>query len=196
MAEIIVDGTGRGYSWEVDVRNHAHVQSFTEESSVLEMLKTGGGYVLSTGQISVTSGASAIMFLKNGTINTYLIDALRVAAGVATSSNIKIEVLRNPTAGTIVSAASNVTGNGNTNFGSSNTLGDSFLAYKGANGNTFTDGTVIHEGLLTPAKQGDFDLKIGLFPGTSMGLRFTVTESMVVAARVDLTIINSDIFDI
>ena len=45
MAEIIVDGTGRGYSWGVDVRNHAHVQSFTEESSVFEMLKTGGGYV-------------------------------------------------------------------------------------------------------------------------------------------------------
>jgi hypothetical protein len=87
MAEIIVDGTGRGYSWEVDERNHAHVQSFSEDSSVFEMLKTGGGYVLSTGQISVTSGVSAIMYLKNGTMNTYLIDALRVSAGVATASN-------------------------------------------------------------------------------------------------------------
>jgi hypothetical protein len=95
-----------------------------------------------------------------------------------------------------VSGASAVIGNGNLNFGSSNTLGDNFLAYKGADGNTFTDGTVIHEGLLTTAKQGNFGLKIGLFPGNSMGLRFTVTESMVVAARVDLTLVNTAIFDI
>ena len=51
----------------------------------------------------------------------------------------EIKIVRNPTAGTLIDGATAVDMNQNRNFGSNNTLADS-LAYKGAEGNTVTDG--------------------------------------------------------
>ncbi len=58
--------------------------------------------------------------------------------GTATEM-VKITVVRNPTAGTIVDNATAVDINSNRNYGSSLTLSDS-LAYKGATSETMTDG--------------------------------------------------------
>ena len=109
MAEIIQDGTGSGNTLEIDSNNHAHVMGFNEDYETYEMMK-GGGYSISTGAISVTSGTSAVLFIKNGSSENYLINALRGSFGIGTSSNIKVEIIKNPTSGTIVDNASAVAG--------------------------------------------------------------------------------------
>ena len=78
---------------------------------------------------------------KNQEDEDLFIDAIAVGLTNGTESDIqKITVIRNPTAGTIVSSARTADMVINRNFGSAKQLDDS-LAYKGADGETFTDGT-------------------------------------------------------
>ncbi len=140
---IIEDGTGTGNNTRVDKNNRAHVRSVTTSENE-SANKAGRAYNINTGAITLTSGSeSAIMYVKNNESTDLHVTSIAVGLGPSTggdSSEIPtITVVRNPTAGTVVSDASAVSINSNRNYGSSDTL--TADAYKGAEGKTLTNGT-------------------------------------------------------
>lgn len=137
---IIKDGTGTGKTARIDNTNKMDVHSVTYTEAV-EAAENGDAYNINTGTIALTtSTASGVIYLKNNEDRDLVIDSIEVgigSAGTVTDSSI-VTLIRNPTTGTLISNANAVDMNENRNFGSSKTL----IAdvYKGAEGNTVTDG--------------------------------------------------------
>lgn len=135
----IKDGTGAGYLAQVTSDNRLSVRSVSETVIGYETLN-GNAYNINTGEISI-SADSALLYFKNNEDEDFYVAFIAVGFTDGSASDIqKVTVLRNPTAGTIVSGASVADMIVNRNFGSAKTLQNS-LIYKGASGNTFTDGT-------------------------------------------------------
>lgn len=137
---IIEDGTGSGYKQKINANNRAYVNAI-QESDEQAAVQRGDAYNINTGEISLTStSASGILYIKNNETQDLVIHsiAVGVSSGGTTNDSTRVQVIRNPTAGTLISGASSVGQNANRNFGSSKTL--TVDAYKGAEGNTVTDG--------------------------------------------------------
>ncbi len=144
MSVIISDGTGSGHKAKVDSENKLYTLSTTETASLAATL-AGDAYNLNTGEITLTSSAvSGVLYFKNLEDQDFIVEALAVGVGSAgtTTDVSKITLIRNPTAGTLISSATAVDMSQNRNFSVSNTLASS-LAYKGAEGSTVTDGAPI-----------------------------------------------------
>lgn len=110
----------------------------------------GNAWNLNTGVISLTNASeSAVMYLKNNSSTPFFISSL--AFGIDTldapTARSLITLVRNPTGGTIVSAANNASMIQNRDFGSNKLFnGD---VYKGAQGSTVTGGNdiaIFHSG--------------------------------------------------
>jgi hypothetical protein len=137
-----------GTSAKVDSSNRLHTKSVTQTEEQSQA-NEGYTYNINTGTINLTSAnKSAVLYLKNNSTKDLKITTVGYLFGNSTSGSgdLALEILRNPTGGTIVSGASDVTVNINKNFGSPRTL----LAdvYKGAEGNTLTGGEVALPSLL------------------------------------------------
>jgi hypothetical protein len=181
MPQQILDGTGDGYLAKVTSGNRLLTSSITLEQSSSASF-TGDAYNANTGIINLTSAdKSAVFYMKNNeNDNDIVIDALFYLIGNSTggSGDMLITVLRNPTAGTIVSNASDMEMSGvNRNFGSAKTITGDF--YKGAEGNTFTNGNKIIESIFN---QSATRAAIGvgaiiLTPGSSIGIDITPATS-------------------
>lgn len=152
--EQIQDGTGRGYLGKVDSKNRLHVRSIATQS---EENASGDGlaYNVNTGIITLTNASTknAVMYIKNNEdYNLVIIQLIyQTGASASGSGNILVDVIRNPTAGTIISGATAVEMSSNRNFGSSRVL--AATAYKGATGLTITDGSKFFETILATATQ-------------------------------------------
>jgi len=154
MAEIIQDGTGKSYATKVDIDGRLHVDSITTDREAYSSQK-GYSFNINTGLITLTNAATdnGVLYVKNNEDYNLVITNLFYQTGASTggSGNIIVSLYRNPTTGTLISGASAVEININRNFGSSRTL--SVLAYKGATGNTITDGSKALESILATATQ-------------------------------------------
>ena len=142
MSFTIKDGAGTGNVAKVDSNNRLHAESVSQAINE-KATEDGDSYNINTGLITLTSAnESACLYFKNNEEQDFHVNTIVVFFGASTSGTGEgtWRVKRNPTAGTIVSGATNVDINSNRNFGSSKTLQDS-LAYKGAEANTMTDGT-------------------------------------------------------
>ena len=143
MSNIIQDGTGASYGAKVDSNNRLYTQSITEAMSS-HAGELGRKFNINTGDITLTSSAeTTVLYVKNNETYDYIVENLIYNLGNTTggSGDIKLDLIRNPTAGAIVSNANAVDINSNQNFGSTITF--SSLAYKGATGEAvFSDGTV------------------------------------------------------
>jgi len=140
MSETIKDGSS-GNIAKVDTRNRLHTDALIKTSSENENI-VGNAYNINSGTINLTTATvSAILYLKNNEDRDLIIKRIFYIIGASTggAGDIDITALRNPTAGTIVSGATDVDINSNRNNGSSKTI--TVDAFKGAEGNTFTDGT-------------------------------------------------------
>jgi len=173
MAETIRDGTGGGYVAKVDSSNRLHTNAVTLNEQE-EALKIGDAYNINTGIITLTNDSDTpILYVKNNNGSAMHIKTIAVGVGATTGgSGINtITVIRNPTAGTIISGATNVDINSNRNYASSNTLSD-VLAYKGATGNTMTDGD--DHIIFFQGNNGRLFAGIEEYipKGTSMGIKF------------------------
>lgn len=139
---IIKDGTGSGKLQKVDANNRAHgfVVSISEGK---QALVDGDAYNWNTGNITLTSAAdTSVIYLKNNETRDLIIDAIALGfksdtSGAATDM-IEITIVRNPTAGDIITNANDVDLNQNRDFASSNTF--TGLVYKGATGETLLSG--------------------------------------------------------
>lgn len=142
MAEQLLDGSGSGNRAKINANQRLYTQTVSI-SEDYQATKKGRSYNINTGVITLTDSVDTpVMYVKNNENEDLHITAIAVGLGPSTGGSggiPKITVLRNPTAGTIVDNATAVDINSNRNYGSSQTLDAD--AYKGATGNTMTDGT-------------------------------------------------------
>jgi hypothetical protein len=165
----IDDGKGSGKQAQVDSNNRLRVQSVTldEQKNATD---EGDSYNINTGEISI-SAESAILYMKNNEDNPFIVDSIALGVGTGTTSDIgELYLVKNPTGGSIVSNASAVDMNENRNFGSSNVI--TADTYKGASGNTFSDGSDM--ALFYQGSSGRLFANIGieLTKGDSVGFRY------------------------
>jgi hypothetical protein len=143
MAEMLRDGTGKGFLGKINGNNRLYTQAVIV-SEDQQATKKGRSYNLNTGVITLTNSADTpVMYVKNNESIPLHITAIAVGLGPSTDGSggiPKITVVRNPTAGTIIDTTpTDIDINSNRNFSSSSTL--NITAYKGATGDTMTDGT-------------------------------------------------------
>lgn len=169
---IIEDGNGTSTQAKVNKKSRLYTFSVTEEKS-RNATSDGRSYNINSGSIELTSAnESGVFYIKNNENNDLHIDTVVVICGASTggasTDDVIVEIIRNPTAGTLISGASAVSVNANRNFGSSSTL--TVDAYKGAEANTVTDGDLYILSLLQPASRVPFDIDALLPKGSSLAV--------------------------
>lgn len=179
MTYSILDGTGGGTSAKVDKDNRLHTYSVSE-STEQALAQQGRSFNFNTGNISLTTAnESAVAYFKNNGDNDVHVTSIGYLLGNSTggSGDLEAHVLRNPTTGTIVSNAADVPVLVNKNFGSTNQL--TANAYKGAEGNTLTDGSDAYYSLIPGAARA-YIINTGdlVIPkGQSIGVTITPQSS-------------------
>ena len=173
----INDGAGFGYSAAV-LSNHRLLVDSDSREAITTASLNGQAFRFVTGLITLTSAsASAVMYLKNNEVDNLVLSEIVVRMNQSTggASGVGLwEVLRNPTAGTIISGAVVLASRLNTNFGSTATI--SVDGFKGTEGNTFTDGAIYDSinGLAVPQRAFLIETAGIVVPrGASIGIRYT-----------------------
>lgn len=175
MAEEIIDGTGSGKRLRIDPNNQAHTVSITE-TATQDAVGKGNAYNINTGTIGLTSStASGVFYFKNdeAPVNGeagFIVDAIAIGIdnqGTQAGACI-ITVVRNPTS---VSFSTDVDMNQNRNFGSSNTLSTTTLAYKGAEGATITGGDDIAIFYQNTGTRGYYSIDFEIPKGNSIAVK-------------------------
>lgn len=142
---IIEDGTGNGRCVRVDDDNRLHVKALRLPEG-LDAVVRANLFHVTTGIINLTSATeSALLYLKSTDTQSPLVIArVTVTSGLSTGGTnaLRYRVVRNPTAGTLISGGSALTFV-NQNFSSS--LVPSATALKGAQGSTVTDGVNLED---------------------------------------------------
>lgn len=179
MSIQIQDGTGSGYRAQVTSENKLQAQAIVETQADHHS-ERGKRFNINTGDITLTGNAttSAVFYFKNNEDEDFHITTVIYNLGTSTggSGDSVIEIIRNPTAGTLVSNALAVAIDSNFNFGSAVDL--SATAYKGAEGYTLTDGTTFAS--TRASSGGRIALTIGeiIIPkGSSFGIKYTTQAS-------------------
>jgi len=151
MSTIIEDGTGTGKKLAINGRNEAKTFAVTESESQAATL-LGFSHNINTGDIiSLTAGDASILYFKNDEDVDIVIE--KVCVGIRGFTGLTdravVTIIRNPTAGDIISDATAVSMNQNRNFGSSKSLKSTTLTYKGKAAGTITGGNDIIQRYLT-----------------------------------------------
>lgn len=202
MAEELISAGIKKNGMIIDDEGRAHVHNHSE-SYKNHRGEQGYAFNVNTGSIALTGSASAtsVFYVKNNETQTMVIPKLVYIIGNSTSGagDMTIKVIRNPTAGTLVSNATRVSIESNRNFGSANTLESSDI-YKGTNGATITDGSdsifTIYSGA---GFRGAIDVGDIVLPkGSSLAVEITTQTSnsamnVAVAAEVYLRPVKSDV---
>jgi hypothetical protein len=178
---IIENGVGNGSKALVDGNNQLHTFSVSE-TEAQSAVEQGNAYNINTGWIGLTSATeSAVLYFKNdeSPVNgesAVSIDA--IAIGIddegTTTGMSTITLVRNPTAASFSTA---VDMNQNRNFGSSNTLASTTLAYKGAEAATLTGGNDIAIFAMNPGNRLYAPIDFILEKGSSLGIKIDTDTS-------------------
>ncbi len=143
MSFTIRDGIGSGKEAKVNNNNRLSTTSITESEADFAT-EEGTRYNLNTGTITLTdANNTTVFYLKNNEDSDLIVTALIYNLGNSTggSGDLTIDVVRNPTAGDIVTNANTVDIIQNQNHGSTRAL--SADVYKGATAEALiTDGAV------------------------------------------------------
>ncbi len=174
---ILNDGSGTGVSASVLGNRRLLVDADSHES-IITASSEGKAFHFGTGLITLTSAAaSGLFYFKNNEVQNFIIaeTTLRLNQSTGGASGVGLlEIIRNPTTGTLISTATAPTIRLNTNFGSTFTiLAD---AFKGAEGLTVTDGLTYGtiNGIVVP-QRATIDDTIGIVipRGASIAFRYT-----------------------
>jgi hypothetical protein len=146
----------------------------------------GKAYNINTGTIALTGTSdSGLIYFKNDESpdngeSDYVITAIAVGLGTRSATvtdSAVVTVLRNPTGGTLVDAATDCDMISNANFGSSTSLSSTTLAYKAtASGQTLTGGTE-HALLYMTDGRLYANLTIEMPRGSSLGVKIDLNTS-------------------
>ncbi len=175
MAEQIIDGTGTGN--RVGVNSNKQMKTFAvSQTENQQATKKGNSYNINTGIIGLTSTTeSGVMYFKNDEppVNgesSFVIDALAIGIdnqGTQAGACI-ITLVKNPTS---VSFSTAVDMKENRNFGSSNELSTTTLAYKGAEGATVTGGDDIAIFFQNAGTRGYYSIDMEIPKGSSIAVK-------------------------
>jgi hypothetical protein len=149
MAEEIIDGTGTGNKVNVDENNQLHTFSVVEDEQ-RQATGLGNEYNINSGTINLSTNSSTrntILYFKNDEDGPFLVTAIAVGLGTRSatvSDAANVWIVRNPETGTTITNAVAADMKSNTNFGSSQTLKTTSLAYKGADSDGATSGGTDH----------------------------------------------------
>ena len=138
----IEDGTGSGKLARVDDNQRLYTDAITESIKDAET-ENGNAYNLNTGDVTLTSAAkTTVFYFKNNEDKDYHLTAFIYNLGNSTggSGDVKMDVIKNPTTGDIITNANDVEMISNINYGSSSTLDAN--VYKGATGETVVNGDI------------------------------------------------------
>lgn len=172
MAEQIKDGTGTGALVKID-SSHRMATAALSMTQIQEALGRCKTWNLGSGDLTLTSAnASALLYLKNTGTKSLFIDLYVFLANASTGGSglAEIEILRNPTAGTVVSDATAITAT-NMNFN----CVDQPIAdmYSGGEGKTLTGEDDILRSQMTSSDRLLLGILTELPTGASVGLRVT-----------------------
>lgn len=179
MAQAIKNGVN-GNTAMVNANNQ--VNTFTVTRTVSEQsTQDEESYNINSGLITLTTaGESGIVYYKHLEDDSFDITTIVVIMGPSTGGSATdtthVRMYKNPTTGTLISGAAAVNVNSNRNFSSSETLANS-LAYKGAEGNTITDGSVHIESLVSPGNRVGFNISETLSKGNSIAVSLEPNDS-------------------
>ena len=170
-------GDGPVVNVKVNERNELYVRSTSTQENLAATTR-GKSYNINTGTITLTDSVDTpVLYLKNNENPDLHIVAVAIGLGTETggtaTQSLEITIVRNPTAGTIVSNATAVAINSNRNFGSSNVLLAD--AYKGATGSTMTDGIDHLFIYAADFGRGFFEIDSVLTKGDSIGVKINPT---------------------
>ena len=175
---IIEDGA-TGKTAKVNSDNTLAVHSITI-SEAEHASDLGQSYNVNSGLITLTSAAeSGVLYFKsNENVNVH-IDSIIIILGPSTGGSAtdttQVRLYSNPTTGTLISGATDADTVENRNIGASSTL--DALAYKGATGNTITDGTILLESLVSPGSRAVFNIDITVPKGKAIAISYEPNDS-------------------
>jgi hypothetical protein len=187
MTHISIKNGANGDTAKVDPNLRLHTAGIVEfEKDHAVDTTIAEKYNINTGTITLTNATkTSLLYVKNTGLYDLIITAFIYNLGTSTGGTGEglIEVVRNPTAGGIVTNANNVsTGTGveaNLNFGASNTLPANI--YKGATGETAVsggDGVSLSTLLSTPAGRIFLDVGKLIVPkGKTLAVDYTPPTS-------------------
>lgn len=173
---IITDGTGTGKAAKVDLQQRLQTRAVTEDEGV-NAAETGDAYNLNSGLITSITGDATLMYFKNNEDEDFVVKAVAIGAfeGVTHSDDPMLTIVRNPTAGDLITDATAISMRENRNFGSTKTLDAD--VYKGKIGGTLTGGDDIAILQVTPGGRSFYTIDFLLPRGTSMGIKLTLNAS-------------------
>jgi hypothetical protein len=166
---------------KIDPNGQGHVFAITEDEAK-QATDKGNEYNLNSGTFSITgSRDNAVLYFKSDEDDPFVITGIAFWIGVRTATVAEhplIKVIKNPTAGAIISPTpTDADMNSNTNFSSNASLKSTSVLYKGATGDTFTDGSE-HAVIGTGGEgRGFASLNIELKKGASVGLTIDIGTS-------------------
>ena len=141
MSEQIIDGTGNGFKARVTRKNRLSVQSLALPAR-LGASDDDRAFSINSGSVVLTGASeSGVLYYKNNADDSFRIDAIGIAFETSTGGTaaVKINIIKNPTAGTLITDKTPAPIQSNANFASSVELvGDAFV---GGAASTVTDGT-------------------------------------------------------
>ena len=158
---------------KVNERGRVSVQAISESEAVAAN-ELGDAYNINTGFITLTDdNETAVLYFKNNEQRDYIVELIVIGTGPSTGGSgiVKSKFIRNPTTGTIVSSATAVDVNSNRNYGSTKTI--TVDAYKGATGNTITNGDDHIIVKVNSDNRNVFGINEIIPFGTSIGVNFT-----------------------
>jgi hypothetical protein len=154
MTQMIKDGAGKSYLAKVDSNNMLHTHAYTEGFKEYVLQTTQKAFNINTGKISLTSAnSSMLLYIENTGENDIVIPAFYYLFGNSTggSGDTEVSVYKNGTAGTLITAETDVEMNSSRNTDSS--LTPVANLYKGAEGSTCTGGVKLISSLVnSPAR--------------------------------------------
>jgi hypothetical protein len=186
MAEVQIKSGNSGEVAEVDSNKRLHTAAVIEtESNHACDSGVEEKYNINTGTITLTNATkTSILYIKNEGNDDLVITALIYNLGNSTggTGDGTVDVLRNPTAGDIITNANDVAvgpaASANQNFGASNILSGKF--YKGATGETALSGGSLTVSSLLASPAGRIVITLGsvvLPKGSSLGIDYTPQTS-------------------
>jgi hypothetical protein len=195
MNSTIIDGSGSGYAAKVDKNLRVHALAVSSTISQTSGI-SGDTYNINTGTIALTTASqTAVLYLKNNTDNDVYIDAIGFLLGNSTNGtgDVSLEVIKNPTTGTIITNAVSASIVENKNAGSSKVLDAD--VYKGVEGDTVTNGTDWYNSLLAGAARS-YVIATGTIiikSGNSVSINITPqTSNTAMNVQVFMSVVESN----
>lgn len=177
MADVIKDGKGTGNLAEVTDRNKLQTEAITV-SEIHDAVDRGKAWNVGTSTLTLTGDGTShgLLYVKNTGTMPLFIDLYVILTDASTggSGNMLVEILENPTAGTLVSDQTALTPT-NMNFGDSDTpIADIF---SGGQGKTITGEDSVLRSQTTASNRLLLGILTKLPKSTSVALRLTTPTS-------------------